>query len=73
MSAPSPEDRKMVGWTIRHSTAMVALIGCYLDHSELCKTAGTDPTGCKACIFDGQVNSAIKLWLTPETAESQNP
>jgi hypothetical protein len=65
----SSEDRKLVGWTVRHSVAMAALIGSYLDHSEPCKTTGSDPNGCKACIFDAQVEGAIRIC---EAHESQD-
>lgn len=61
-----PADRQMVGWTVRHSVAMVALVGGYLDHSESCKKAGSpwpagEPAGCKACLFDAQVDGAIQI------------
>lgn len=61
-----PEDVKMVGWTIRHSVAMVAIIGGYLDHSEVCKKTKIDPQGCKACIFDLMVEKAIRVFETRE-------
>ena len=61
------EDLKMVGWTVRHSVAMVGLIGGYLDHTEVCKKTKVDPKGCNACIFDITVEQAVRLFETRET------